>query len=52
MPDQPGETTLSQWRGKTLTGWEEICQALVVMDSLPEEKTLKDPKRRSSGMRI
>ena len=38
MPDQSSDTTLSQWMGKTLTGWEEIRQALVFMDSLPEEE--------------
>ena len=38
MPDQSAETTLSQWVGKTLTGWEEIRQALVFVDSLPEEQ--------------
>ena len=38
MPDQSSETTLSQWKGKTLTGWEEIRQALVFVDSLPEEE--------------
>ncbi len=38
MPDQSGETTLSQWMGKTLTGWEEIRQALVFVDSLSEEE--------------
>ncbi len=38
MPDQSSETTLSQWMGKTLTGWEEIRQALVFVDSLPEEE--------------
>jgi len=29
---------LSQWVGKTLTGWEEIRQALVFVDSLPKEQ--------------
>ena len=29
---------MSLWKGKTLTGWEEIRQALVFVDSLPEEK--------------
>jgi len=38
VPDQSSDTTLSQWVGKTLTGWEEIRQALVFVDSLPEEK--------------
>ncbi len=38
MPDQSAETTLSQWKGKTLTGWEEVRQALVFVDSLPEEE--------------
>ncbi len=38
MPDQSGETTLSQWKGKTLAGWEEIRQALVFVDSLPGEQ--------------
>ena len=38
MPDQSSESTLSQWVGKTLTGWEEIRQALVFVDSLPEEE--------------
>ncbi len=38
MPDQSSDTTLSQWMGKTLTGWEEISQALVFVDSLPEEQ--------------
>ncbi len=38
MPDQSTESTLSELRGKTLTGWEEIRQALVVVDSLPEEQ--------------
>ncbi len=38
MPDQSTESTLSDLKGKTLTGWEEIRQALVVVDSLPEEK--------------
>ncbi|MHA1613772.1 MAG: hypothetical protein ACTSYJ_02940, partial [Candidatus Thorarchaeota archaeon] len=38
MPDQSSETTLSQWIGKTLAGWEEIRQALAFVDSLPEEK--------------
>ncbi|TFH07008.1 MAG: hypothetical protein E4H14_09495 [Candidatus Thorarchaeota archaeon] len=38
MPDQSSETTLSQWVGKTLTGWEEIRQALVFVDSLSAEK--------------
>ncbi len=38
MPDQSSETTLSQWKGKTLAGWEEIRQALVFVDSLPEEQ--------------
>ena len=38
MPDQSSDTTLSQWMGKTLTGWEEIRQALVFVDSLPEEE--------------
>jgi len=38
VPDQSSDTTLSQWVGKTLTGWEEIRQALVVVDSLPEEE--------------
>jgi len=38
VPDQSSESTLSQWVGKTLTGWEEIRQALVFVDSLPEEE--------------
>jgi hypothetical protein len=38
VPDQSSETTLSQWVEKTLTGWEEIRQALVFVDSLPEEQ--------------
>ncbi|MHA2024145.1 MAG: hypothetical protein ACTSWQ_10840 [Candidatus Thorarchaeota archaeon] len=38
MPDTTAETTLSQWKGKTLTGWEEIRQALVFVDSLPDEE--------------
>ncbi len=38
MPDQSSESTLSQWVGKTLTGWEEIRQALAFVDSLPEEE--------------
>jgi len=38
VPDQSSDTTLSQWMGKTLTGWEEIRQALVFLDSLPEDK--------------
>ena len=38
MPDQSSDTTLSQWVGKTLTGWEEIRQALAFVDSLPEEE--------------
>ena len=38
MPDQSSESTLSQLKGKTLTGWEEIRQALVVVDRLPEEE--------------
>lgn len=38
MPDQSSDTTLSQWEGKTLTGWEEIRQALVVVDSLPADQ--------------
>ncbi len=38
MPDQSSDNTLSQLKGKTLTGWEEIRQALTVVDSLPEEE--------------
>lgn len=38
MPDQSSESTLSQWVGKTLTGWGEIRQALGFVDSLPEEQ--------------
>jgi len=38
VPDQSSESTLSELKGKTLTGWEEIRQALVVVDSLPEEE--------------
>ena len=38
MPGQSSDTTLSQWMGKTLTGWEETRQALVFMNSLPEEE--------------
>ncbi len=38
MPEQSSETTLSQLKGKTLAGWEEIRQALVFVDSLPEEQ--------------
>jgi len=36
VPDQSSDTTLSQWVGKTLTGWEEIRQAIVFLDSLSE----------------
>ncbi len=38
MPDQSSDTTLSQWKGNTLIGWEEIRQALVFVDSLSEEE--------------
>jgi len=38
VPDQSSDTTLSQWMGKTLIGWEEIRQALVFVDSLSEEE--------------
>ena len=38
MPDTTAESTLSELKGKTLTGWEEIRQALVFVDSLPEEQ--------------
>ncbi len=38
MPDTTAESTLSELKGKTLTGWEEIRQALVFVDSLPEEE--------------
>ncbi len=38
MPDTTAESTLSELKGKTLTGWEEIRQALVVVDSLPADQ--------------
>jgi hypothetical protein len=38
MPEQTSNSTLSELKGKTLTGWEEICQALVVLDRIPEEE--------------
>lgn len=38
MPEQTSNSMLSELKGKTLTGWEEIRQALVFVDSLSEEE--------------
>jgi len=38
MSYQKSKFTLGQWVGKTLSGLEEIHQALVFVDCLPEEK--------------
>ena len=35
MPEQSANSTLSELKGKTLTGWEEIRQALVAVERLP-----------------
>ena len=35
MPDTRTESTLSELKGKTLTGWEEIRQALIAVERLP-----------------
>lgn len=38
MPDTAAESTFSELKGETLTGWEEIRHALVVLDRIPEEE--------------
>ena len=38
MPDATASSTLSDLKGKTLTGWEETYQALILVERLPEEE--------------
>ena len=35
MPEQSSNSTLSELKGKTLAGWEEIRQALIAVERLP-----------------